>query len=113
MLSNPRLVLERLCLERGERAEAERVLHGLNPQEAIQAPRWLLGRTWGQHSDSLKLEGGFPQATIDGLRALGHEVELRAALDDTFGHAGCLIRDPNGSLAGGYDPRSDGAVAAF
>ncbi len=92
---------------------ARTVLHGLNPQEAIQAPRWLLGRTWGQHSDSLKLEGGFPQATVDGLRALGHDVELRDALDDTFGHAGCLIRDRNGSLAGGYDPRSDGAVAAF
>ncbi len=89
------------------------VLHGLNPQDAIQAPRWLLGRTWGQTSDSLKLEAGFPAATIDTLRALGHDVELLGALDETFGHAGCLFRHADGSLEGGYDPRSDGAVAAF
>ncbi len=89
------------------------VLHGLNPQDAIQAPRWLLGRTWGQTSDSLKLEAGFPPATIDALRALGHDVELLGALDETFGHAGCLFRHADGSLEGGYDPRSDGAVAAF
>lgn len=28
-------------------------------QESISRPRWLLGRTWGQSSDSLKLEGRF------------------------------------------------------
>jgi gamma-glutamyltranspeptidase/glutathione hydrolase len=28
-------------------------------QESISRPRWLLGRTWGQTSDSLKLEGRF------------------------------------------------------
>ena len=35
------------------------------------------------------------------------------AFDETVGHAGCIIRDPSGTLRGGWDPRSDGAVSAF
>lgn len=89
------------------------VVHGLNPQDAISAPRWLLGRTWGQSSDSLKLESRFPAATVEALRARGHEVDVLGDFDETFGHAGCVIRHTNGCFEGGFDPRSDGAVAAF
>jgi len=89
------------------------VVHGMNPQEAISAPRWLLGRTWGQTSDSLKLEARFPAATIDGLRELGHEVEILGDFDEACGHAGCLLRHPDGTLEGGADPRSDGAAVAY
>ncbi|WPB56682.1 gamma-glutamyltransferase family protein [Xylophilus sp. GOD-11R] len=89
------------------------VVHGLNPQDAISAPRWLLGRTWGQSSDSLKLESRFPAATVEALRARGHEVDVLGDFDETFGHAGCLLRRPDGCLEGGFDPRSDGSVAAF
>lgn len=88
-------------------------VHGLNPQQAVSEPRWLLGRTWGQSSDSLKLEARFPAQTVTQLRALGHDVELLADFDETCGHAGCLVRHPDGSLEGGFDPRSDGGVAAF
>lgn len=86
---------------------------GLEPQAAIEMPRWLLGRTWGMVSDSLKLEARFPASTIDALRAMGHEVELLADWDESVGHAGALIRQPDGLLMGGFDPRSNGAVAAF
>jgi gamma-glutamyltranspeptidase len=86
---------------------------GLNPQDAVSAPRWLLGRTWGQSSDTLKLESRFPAATVEALRARGHEVDVLGDFDETFGHAGCLLRHANGSLEGGFDPRSDGSVAAF
>ena len=86
---------------------------GDHPQQAIERPRWLLGRTWGQSSDSLKLESRFSAATIDQLRLLGHEVETIGAWDEAVGHAGMLVRHPNGVLEGGFDPRSNGAVAAF
>jgi len=86
---------------------------GLAPQAAIELPRWLLGRTWGQPSDSLKLEARFPAATVDALRAMGHEVEMLADWDESVGHAGALVREANGLLVGGFDPRSNGAVAAF
>ena len=86
---------------------------GLNPQDAIAAPRWLLGRTWGQVSDTLKLESRFPAATIEELRKRGHDVEIMGDFDETLGHAGCVIRHPNGNFEGGFDPRSDGGVAAY
>lgn len=89
------------------------VVYGMDPQAAVEAPRWLLGRTWGQTSDTLKLEGRFPEATVQSLRERGHEVEVYGDFDETFGHAGCLFRATGGAMEGGFDPRSDGAVAAF
>ncbi|WP_278277039.1 gamma-glutamyltransferase, partial [Acinetobacter baumannii] len=35
------------------------VRFGMNPQAAIDAPRWLLGRTWGRSTENLKLESRF------------------------------------------------------
>jgi gamma-glutamyltranspeptidase/glutathione hydrolase len=87
--------------------------YGLNPQDAISRPRWLLGRTWGQTSDSLKLESRFDPQVVKALHALGHEIEMLEDFDETVGHAGCIIRDPSGTLQGGWDPRSDGAVSSF
>ena len=86
---------------------------GMNPQAAVSAPRWLLGRTWGQTSDTLKLEARFPPQVIEQLRRYGHEVEVLQAWDETMGHAGAIVRHANGVLEGGADPRSDGAVAAY
>lgn len=86
---------------------------GLHPQAAISAPRWVLGRTWGDPSESLKLEGRFAPEVIDRLRALGHDIELLRDVDETVGHAGMVVRHADGSFEGGADPRSDGSVAAF
>ena len=89
------------------------VVFGQPLQDAITAPRWLLGRTWGQSSDSLKLEARFPQEVVDALVARGHEVDVLLPFDETMGHAGALVRFPDGTLEGAADPRSDGGVAAF
>lgn len=81
-------------------------------QQAVSAPRWLLGRTWGDVSTSLKLESRFDPALVESLRAAGHQVELLAeAFSDTMGHAGALVRHSNGLIEGAFDPRSDGAAA--
>jgi len=89
------------------------IVYGWGPQAAISAPRWLLGRTWGQTTDTLKLESRFPPEVVEELRACGHDVELLGELDETVGHAGAIIRHSNGVLEGGADPRSDGVVASF
>ena len=81
-------------------------------QEAITAPRWLLGRTWGESTTSLKLESNFPEPLINALRQAGHEVEIVPAFNSMMGHAGGIVRHPNGLLEGGADPRSDGNVCA-
>lgn len=85
----------------------------MDPQSAVNAPRWLLGRTWGQASVTLKLESRFDAAIAQALAGWGHEVEILQAYDEAVGHAGVLVRHPSGVLEGGADPRSDGVVAAF
>jgi gamma-glutamyltranspeptidase len=89
------------------------VVFGQQLQTAVSAPRWLLGRTWGESSDSLKLESRFSPETVQSLRARGHEVDVLGAYDSAFGHAGAIVRHPNGMLEGASDPRSDGIAAGF
>jgi gamma-glutamyltranspeptidase/glutathione hydrolase len=86
---------------------------GMLPQEAIDAPRWLLGRTWGAATDSLKLEHRFSETVFAELVARGHEVEWLGDWDESVGHAGALVRLPDGGLIGGFDRRSDGAVVGL
>jgi gamma-glutamyltranspeptidase/glutathione hydrolase len=89
------------------------VVFGQDLQAAVSAPRWLLGRTWGQATQSLKLESRFDPALLDALRARGHEVEVYGAWDETMGHAGAIVRRPDGVLEGASDPRSDGAAIGW
>ncbi len=86
---------------------------GMDPQSAVAAPRWLLGRTWGQTSDTLKIESRFPAGVPAVLGSYGHEIEIVQDYDETMGHAGAIVRHANGVLEGGADPRSDGGVAAY
>ena len=92
---------------------ARHALFGQGLQQAITAPRWLLGRTWGEQSVTLKLEDRFDPALVAELRAAGHDVEILPAFTGTMGHAGAIVRHGDGLLEGATDPRSDGAVAAF
>jgi gamma-glutamyltranspeptidase/glutathione hydrolase len=86
-------------------------VQGVPLQESISRPRWLLGRTWGQTSDTLKLEGRF---TRDG-RACGRWARRGSVPDfsEAMGHAGAIVRHPNGLFEGAFDPRSNGAAAGF
>ncbi|MDE1928466.1 MAG: gamma-glutamyltransferase, partial [Burkholderiales bacterium] len=85
---------------------------GMPLQQAVDAPRWLLGRTWGDASTNLKLESRFDPALVRRLREAGHDVELLTqAYSDTMGHAGALVRHADGRIEGAADPRSDGAAA--
>lgn len=57
--------------------------YSLDPQDAISRPRWLLGRTWGQTSDNLKLETRFSPWVAKELHAMEHEIEMLDAFDET------------------------------
>ncbi|APE31818.1 gamma-glutamyltransferase [Halomonas aestuarii] len=87
-------------------------LFGEPLQQAVSAPRWLLGRTWGESSTSLKLESRLAGPMADALRSVGHDVEvLDEAYSDTMGHAGAIVHHPDGLIEGAHDPRSDGGAA--
>ena len=86
---------------------------GMPLQQAVTAPRWLLGRAWGDPSATLKLENRFDPALYAELRAAGHAVEIVAPFETLMGHAGAIVRHADGALEGASDPRSDGGAAAW
>lgn len=88
-------------------------MYGDDLQQAVTKPRWLLGRTWGTMSVSLKIESRFDEGVVDQLRGAGHDVEVIESYSDFVGHAGALVRDPAGVISGASDPRSDGTVAGW
>jgi len=80
--------------------------------DAIDRPRWVLGRTWGDPRTALRMEPRFDDALIDALAEAGHDVELvDEPYSDVMGHAGAVVLHPDGSLEGAHDPRSDGGAA--
>ena len=88
-------------------------LFGQPLQQAVSAPRWLLGKTWGQESTTLKFENRFDPQVLTQLKAMGHDVEVLADYSDTMGHAGAIVRQTDGLYLGAADPRSDGVIAAY
>jgi gamma-glutamyltranspeptidase/glutathione hydrolase len=91
-----------------------RLRRGLGPQAAVEAPRWLYGRTWGTPSRGLHLEGRYPDTLARDLAARGHDVERAGEWDDLFGHAQCVwLPRHEEHFAGGSDPRADGAAVGW
>ena len=88
--------------------------YGLTPAEAVAAPRWLHGRTWGAASNDTKVESRVPQSVRDELSRRGHPVRAVDDYTDVMGHAGAILIDAaTGVLQGASDPRSDGLAAGY
>lgn len=79
----------------------------LNPQAALDAPRWqwIAGK-------EIWLESSVAPEIVEDLRRRGHEVHVLED-DTTFGRGEIIWRDSNGVLAGATEPRADGVVAAW
>ncbi|MFO1217801.1 MAG: gamma-glutamyltransferase [Burkholderiaceae bacterium] len=89
--------------------------HGLDIQQAVEAPRWLSGRfALGEARDTLHIESRFPQATLDELQRRGHVLDRWADFAELAGHAhGITLDAESGMRCGGSDPRSDGAAIGY
>ena len=93
---------------------ARHVLFRQPLDQAIDAPRWLLGRTWGSAHTNLRMEQRFDGNLVDRLLSAGHDVEvMNDAYSDTMGHAGAVVLHPNATLEGGHDPRADAGIAGI
>jgi gamma-glutamyltranspeptidase/glutathione hydrolase len=81
--------------------------HGMNPQAAVDAPRWKLNG-----GVSVDLEPSASAALRAGLLALGHEIK---SVDDSYMDygAGQIIIRTDAGYAAGSDPRRDGQAAGF
>src|SRR5262249_16244739 len=80
--------------------------------EAIDRPRFILGKTWGTEINNVRVENRFPPELIDALRKAGHDIEVMpTAYGEILGHAGGVWIDTKGNIEGAHDPRSDGGAA--
>lgn len=48
-------------------------------------PRWVIGRTWGNNSDSLTIENRISERDVESLRDRGHAVEVVQSWDGAMG----------------------------
>lgn len=87
--------------------------YGMDPQQAINEPRWVWGRTWGEPTQELKIEGRVSDETLRKLSEAGHTVRKVNDFDGIMGHACAIRRDDHGFLQGGVDPRSDGGAIGW
>jgi len=80
--------------------------------EAIDRPRWLLGKTWGSSHTNLRLESRFNGHVVDRLIDAGHDVDvIPEAYSDTMGHVGAVVMHPDRTFEGAHDPRADAGAA--
>jgi len=87
--------------------------YGMEIQEAIERPRFMYGPiNPGEPADILRIEGRVPAAVLDDLARRGHNVRAVPDWFTQMGHAhGITLRDA--TLAGGADPRGDGAALGY
>jgi gamma-glutamyltranspeptidase/glutathione hydrolase len=87
---------------------------GYDVQQAIEAPRWLMGRTWGTPSRNLSLEGRISDEVVRELKRRGQPVQMVTDWNDNMGHAHAIRVDrEQGLFEGGADPRGDGAAIGY
>jgi gamma-glutamyltranspeptidase/glutathione hydrolase len=82
----------------------------LDPQEALARPRFLLGKTFSDQRDSLKLEASVSGAALDDLARRGHSIATIPALSPLAGQAGAIVIQDDGTIKGAHDPRGDGCA---
>ena len=74
---------------------------GADAQQANEAPRWR-----SNPDGSLMVENRFPEKTIAGLKARGHDVQVLEAYAEIMGSSQVIMIDPEtGVLKAGADPR--------
>ena len=106
---------------------------GLNPQQAISAPRWHSGRAYlekreehlpGQSgvdeylhpgiAEVVQMENRFPAQVCAQLTRLGHHIQTLGPWESAVGHAQAIVLDPENQLfVGAADPRCDGLAMGY
>ena len=81
--------------------------HNLNPQAALDAPRWQVER-----DGTVRVEAQTPPEVISGLEARGHRVVVERSRM-SFGRGQIIIRDEDGVYAAGSEPRADGCAVGI
>lgn len=79
---------------------------------ALHTPRFLLGRSFFDSTDNLKLEAGIDPRVREQLTQRGHSTETIPALSPYTGQAGVIERSADGLATAMHDPRGQGTARA-
>ncbi len=84
----------------------------LDPQAALDRPRFCIEPAPGKNYGMVSLETGIPEDTFHALAEMGHPVSRVAGMGRAlFGRGQIILRDDeSGILSGGSDPRADGCA---
>ncbi|MBN2336271.1 gamma-glutamyltransferase, partial [Candidatus Bathyarchaeota archaeon] len=87
--------------------------YGMDPQEALDAPRFCIMD--GTSGGKVYLEDAVGVEVMSGLAAMGHEVVPASGWRrGSFGRGQIIRRDPeSGVLTAGSDPRADGCAVGW
>lgn len=85
---------------------------GLDAEEAVAAPRWLVGGLSAEPPSTVVAESRVPAGVRDALRSAGYAVEVLGPVSGSVGHANLILVGADGLLDAGADPRADGSAAA-
>ncbi|WP_150608464.1 gamma-glutamyltransferase family protein [Pandoraea cepalis] len=80
----------------------------MDPLTALGRPRFLLGKTFSDSRDALKLEQDAGADVFAALAARGHEMSELPPQSQLAGHPGAIRIGAHGQMSGAHDPRSDG-----
>ena len=88
---------------------------GFDVQAALEAPRLLYGRSWGDDANKLLLEATAPDLVFAGLRRRGHPVEPVTWPYPGMGTAQAIrLKGPWSDFhEGGADPRGEGIAVGY
>jgi gamma-glutamyltranspeptidase/glutathione hydrolase len=87
--------------------------YGMDPQEAIERPRFLIGAFLpDEPADVTRVEGRVPRRVLTALQRRGHQLRVEPDFAYRMGHAQAIVMR-NATLMGGADPRGDGAALGF
>lgn len=89
-----------------------RLLAGVPVDDAVRAPRWLVGPRLPSDTDqTVYVESDVPAAVRADLRDAGFSESMLGACDEGAGHMNVVGRGADGGLEGASDPRADGSSA--
>ncbi len=86
------------------------VYQHLDLKQALAAPRWLLGRTWGDEVTDLKIEKALAQKHLSHFQNKGHILSVIDDYSELMGHSGAVVLKPDLNHEAATDPRSDGSA---
>jgi len=82
--------------------------YGMNLQQALESPRFTKS---GPAGCDVLIESRVPEATLEKLSAMGHEVQVRREYTQEMGRGQAILHDSKtGTNYAASDPRADGAA---